>query len=146
MSAIFHLKILIKMLYFLKKGLTMSLRRLEDELNKVLNNAQRLNFCDLIRNSRLALGLKLQKAAEHIGILPSRLKNLECGNFNVMPSEIVFVGIARLYDMKMSLIEDKAREFLEKKKEALKTPKESKQVTFELTPTQQMLIGKYSNV
>ena len=93
----------------------MALRLLENEINWILYDIDKLDFVELIRNCRLAIGLQQFRAAEHIRATANRLKNLENGNFHDMPKEYELLGLSRLYDIKLSVLEDKAIEYVKKK-------------------------------
>ena len=104
----------------------MVLRVLENELNRVLDDIDKLNFVELIRNCRLALGLMQCKVAEFIGSTANRIKNLECGFFTEMPNEYEIVGLSRLYDIKYSILEEKALEYIKQRNKTHRKPQISK--------------------
>ena len=93
----------------------MALRVLENELNRVLDDIDKMDFVELIRNCRTALGLMQFKVAQYIGSTANRIKNLECGYFSDMPNEFELIGLARLYDIKYSILEDKALDYVKYK-------------------------------
>ena len=86
----------------------MSLRYLEIELEKMLVHADMLSFDQLIRGCRSCIGIMQFRAAEFMGIFPNRLKVLEQGTFTSMPSHREIAAISRLYDIKISYLEEKA--------------------------------------
>lgn len=87
----------------------------EDALGPIQEKQTEVDFASLIRDSRDALGLKQYRAAEFVGISCGRLKNLETGYFRYMPTLNELIGIARLYDLKQNLLEQKAREHCEER-------------------------------
>lgn len=88
----------------------MALTVLEDAIQHVYKTLDKKDFSSLIRDSRDAIGLKLYRAAEFIGVAPARLKNLETGYFRVMPTEAELIAIAHLYDLKLSTVKTKAQD------------------------------------
>jgi transcriptional regulator with XRE-family HTH domain len=93
----------------------MVLRYFEVEIEKILVHADTLSFDQLIRACRECLGLMQCKAAEFIGIIPNRLKLLEQGSFSSMPSPMELANLSRLYDIKLSYLEEKALEHVQRK-------------------------------
>lgn len=89
----------------------MALMILEEAIQPVHESLNKKDFSTLIREARDAIGLKLYRAAEFMGVAPSRLKNLETGYFRVMPSEAELHAISLLYDIKESVIRAKAQEY-----------------------------------
>lgn len=93
---------------------------LEEAMKPVYKAVDKLDFAELIRSAREAVGLKGYKAAEFMGISPARLKNLETGYFRVMPTEAELNAIAQLYDLKLSTIKVKAKEHVNERERAKK--------------------------
>ena len=77
---------------------------LEEAIQLAYENLESKDFSEMIRELRNAIGLKLYKAAELIGIAPARLKNLETGYFRIMPKEIELNVIAQLYDIEVGTV------------------------------------------
>ena len=98
----------------------MPLTVLEEAMNQVYKAAPKLDFSTLISQSREAVGLKLYRAAEFMGIAPARLKNLETGYFRVMPTEAELNAIAQLYDFQMGVVKVKAQEHVRRRQKARK--------------------------
>lgn len=93
----------------------MALIILEKAMNPIRAHEKEVDFATLIRDSRDAIGLKQYRAAEFIGISCGRLKNLETGYFRDMPSPDEITSIARLYDLKPNLLEEKAKTHCEER-------------------------------
>lgn len=93
---------------------------LEEAIQPAYENIESKDFSEMIRELRNAIGLKLYKAAELIGIAPSRLKNLETGYFRIMPKEIELNVIAQLYDIEVGTVKFKAQEHVKKRLRAKK--------------------------
>lgn len=98
----------------------MALTFLEEAIQPAYENLESKNFSETIRELRNAIGLKLYKAAELIGIAPSRLKNLETGYFRIMPKEIELNIIAKLYDIEVGTVKLKAQEHVKQRLRAKK--------------------------
>lgn len=94
----------------------MGLLMLEESLENVKQRTDELFFADLIREARDALGLKQYRAAEFLGICNARLKNLETGYFRDMPTVDEINAFAALYDLPTSLLYDKAKEHVQRRK------------------------------
>ena len=77
---------------------------LEEAIQLAYENLESKDFSEMIRELRNAIGLKLYKAAELIGIAPARLKNLETGYFRIMPKEIELNVITQLYEIKVRTV------------------------------------------
>ena len=86
----------------------MALEVFEKVLEKVHKKIDALSFCDLIRKSRDALGIKQYRAAEFVGVSQQRIKNLETGFFRGMPSTPELHALGVLYDIKFSILKKKA--------------------------------------
>lgn len=93
---------------------------LEEAIQPVYENLEKKDFASLIRELRDAIGLKLYKAAEFIGVASARLKNLETGYFRMMPTEAELRAIALLYGLKESIIKTKAQEHVKQRERARK--------------------------
>lgn len=87
----------------------MALIVLEEAIQPIYQDLNSKDFSSLLRDARDAIGLKLYRAAEFIGVAPARLKNLETGYFRVMPTEAELNAIAHLYDIKVSTVKLKAQ-------------------------------------
>ena len=98
----------------------MSLIILEESMKGIYSKVDHKPFPELLRDLRDALGLKLYKAAEFIGIAPARLKNLETGYFRIMPSDIELNAISQLYDLKISTLKTKAQNHVKNRELAKK--------------------------
>lgn len=101
----------------------MVLKFFEIEIEKILEHSSAMEFSELIRACREALGLMQCKAAEFIGIMPNRLKILEQGAFSQMPSSHELAGLSRLYDIKLSYLEEKAERHVRQKSKRYIPPK-----------------------
>lgn len=88
----------------------MPLLVLEEALLPVKDSLDELDFAQVIRECRTAIGLKQYRAAEFVGVAGSRLKNLETGYFRDMPSHAEIQAFARLYDLNPNVLEKKAEE------------------------------------
>jgi transcriptional regulator with XRE-family HTH domain len=88
----------------------MTLIVLEDAIKKIHKNVAQRDFSQIIRDCRVALGLKQYRAAEFAGIAETRLKNLETGYFRTMPASCEIHAFARLYDLNPNILEQKAKE------------------------------------
>lgn len=86
---------------------------LEDAINPLMGDVKEKIFGDVIRDARDALGMKLYRAAEFVGITPARLKNLETGYFRLMPSEGELIALSKLYDLSYNTLYAKAKERVE---------------------------------
>lgn len=93
----------------------MALRYFEVEIEKILEVSEKMSFSEIIRACREAIGLMQCRASELIGVVPNRLKLLEQGNFSAMPSERELAALSRLYDIKLSYLEEKALEHVQRK-------------------------------
>ncbi|MDQ5981857.1 MAG: helix-turn-helix domain-containing protein [Candidatus Rhabdochlamydia sp.] len=93
---------------------------LEEAIQLAYENLESKDFSEMIRELRNAIGLKLYKAAELIGIAPARLKNLETGYFRIMPKEIELNVIAQLYDIEVGTVKSKAQEHVKQRLRAKK--------------------------
>lgn len=93
----------------------MTLPIFEDALELIQDKQEEVEFSTLIRDSRDALGLKQYRAAEFIGVSCGRLKNLETGYFRDMPSNAEISSIARLYDLNLNMLEQKAKSHCEER-------------------------------
>lgn len=91
----------------------MGLTLLEKELEPVYNQLDALEFSNLLLACRLALGIKQYKAAEIAGCSKDRLKNLETGYFREMPSMVELQALGALFDIKFSILEQKAKVHVE---------------------------------
>ena len=98
----------------------MALTVLEDAIQPIYEDLEKMDFASLIREARDAIGLKLYRAAEFIGIAPARLKNLETGYFRVMPTDVEIAAIAQLYDIKVSVVKRKAQEHVKQREKVKK--------------------------
>ncbi len=87
----------------------MSLFILEEALKKTNKTIDKKDFSRILRDSRDAIGLKLYRAAEFMGVAPSRLKNLETGYFRVMPTEAEIEAISDLYEIPIQVVQQKAK-------------------------------------
>lgn len=83
----------------IKKALQV-IRQREDELN----------FSQMLRVCREAMGLKRYKAAQHSQIAPTRLKYLELGNFRSLPRVNEIIGLAELYGLNVKQLAEKAEQ------------------------------------
>ena len=88
----------------------MPLLVLEEALLPVKEDMDEMDFAQIIRECRTAIGLKQYRAAEYIGVNGGRLKNLETGYFRDMPSHGEIQAFARLYDLNPNVLEQKAEE------------------------------------
>jgi transcriptional regulator with XRE-family HTH domain len=95
--------------------------KLERTLEEAIVVEKELPFPEFIRSLRLSIGLMQNKVAEFLCISSNRLKNLERGHFHGMPLEYEIVVLATFYDIKPSILEKKAREFVREKKKTKKT-------------------------
>lgn len=86
---------------------------LEDAINPLMGDVKEKYFGEVIRDARDALGMKLYRAAEFVGITPARLKNLETNYFRVMPSEGELIALSKLYDLSYNTLYSKAKERVE---------------------------------
>ena len=93
---------------------------LEEAIQLAYENLESKDFSEMIRELRNAIGLKLYKEAELIGIGPARLKNLETGYFRIMPKEIELNVIAQLYDIEVGTVKSKAQEHVKQRLRAKK--------------------------
>ncbi len=93
----------------------MGLRVLEKALKEAHKQIAELNFSDLIRKSRDILGLKQYRAAEFAGISQQRIKNLETGYFRDMPTHPELQALGALFDIKYSVLEEKAHEHVQER-------------------------------
>lgn len=93
----------------------MALTILEEAIQPIYENLDTKDFSALIRQARNALGLKLYKVAEFIGIASARLKNLETGYFRIMPTDVELKVLAKLYDIDVNIIKEKAQEHVHKR-------------------------------
>lgn len=93
---------------------------LEEAIQPAYKNLESKDFSEMIRELRNAIGLKLYRAAELIGIAPSRLKNLETGYFRIMPREIELNIIAQLYNIEVETVKSKAQEHVKQRLRAKK--------------------------
>lgn len=91
----------------------MGLTLLEKELEPVYNQLEELEFSNLLLACRLAIGIKQYRAAEIAGCSKDRLKKLECGDFSEMPSMVEFQSIGALFDIKISILQQKAKVHVE---------------------------------
>lgn len=82
----------------------------EDALRPVKEALEELDFAQIIRECRTAIGIKQYRAAEFVGVAGGRLKNLETGYFRDMPTSQEIHAFARLYDLSPNLLEKKAEE------------------------------------
>lgn len=98
----------------------MSFIILKEAIQPAYENLESKDFSEMIRELRNAIGLKLYKAAEFIGIAPSRLKNLETGYFRMMPTEIELSIISQLYNIEVEIVRSKAQEYVEQRSRAKK--------------------------
>lgn len=98
----------------------MALTVLEEAIEPVYKELEDKDFGRMLREARDALGLKLYRVSEFLGILPARLKNLETGYFRAMPPEAELMAISKLYDIKYSVVRQKALEHVEQHKTAKK--------------------------
>jgi hypothetical protein len=98
----------------------MPLHVLEKAIEPIQKEAQKKDFATLIRQAREAIGLKLYRAAEYVGIAPARLKNLETGYFRMTPTSGELEGFAGLYDLSLAVLEEKAAAHVEARKRTLK--------------------------
>lgn len=98
----------------------MTVSTLDSQVRKVAQRLGELDFSGILRATRDALGLKLYKAAEFMGMSPARLKNLESGCFRILPSEGEIVAASLLYRIPVEQLRDKAYEHVQKRKRALK--------------------------
>jgi len=83
---------------------------LEDAIQPVKEALNELDFAQIIRECRTAIGLKQYRAAEFVGVRTSRLKNLETGYFRDMPTLEEIQAFARLYDLNPNMLEQKAED------------------------------------
>lgn len=98
----------------------MGLVILEEAIQPVYEDLSRKDFSSLLRDARDAIGLKLYRAAEFMGVAPARLKNLETGYFRVMPTEAEINAIAQLYDIKAITVKEKATKHVKQREKAKK--------------------------
>ena len=98
----------------------MALTVLEEAIEPVYKELEDKDFGRMMREARDALGLKLYRVSEFLGILPARLKNLETGYFRAMPPEAELQAISKLYDIKYSIVKDKASKHVAEHKTAKK--------------------------
>lgn len=99
----------------------MPLLVLEEALAPVKKALEELDFAQIIRECRTALGLKQYRAAEFVGVAGSRLKNLETGYFRDMPDAAEIQAFARLYDINPNILEKKAEEHCRARTKSLRT-------------------------
>lgn len=71
-----------------------------------------MTFPEILRNSRDKIGLMQYRVAEHVGMLPSRLKNLESGWFKTMPPAKELRSICEFYGLPLDEIRKKAETFI----------------------------------
>ena len=98
----------------------MALTVLEEAIQPVYRQLEKKDFSSLIRDARDAIGVKLYRAAEFIGVAAARLKNLETGYFRVMPTEAELNALAQLYDLKISTLKSKAQDHVTKRRRTVK--------------------------
>ena len=79
-------------------------------LQEIRQHENELNFSQMLRVCREALGLKRHKAAQHSKIAPTRLKYLESGSFRSLPRVNEIIGLAELYGLSVQNLAKKAEE------------------------------------
>lgn len=90
------------------------MRYLERELDVVFVDIDEMDFPAFIRSSRLSLGITQRKAAEFLCITPTRLSRLEFGQFKHMPHDFEISAFSKLFDIKYSILWEKAYDFVDK--------------------------------
>ena|SRR6185436_16281984 len=98
----------------------MALSVLEEAIQPIYDELNNKDFSSFLREARDAIGLKLYRAAEFIGVAPARLKNLETGYFRVMPTEAELNAIAQLYDVKVTAVKAKAQQHVKQRERSKK--------------------------
>jgi transcriptional regulator with XRE-family HTH domain len=93
---------------------------LEEAIKPVYEELDKFEFGEMLRVAREAVGLKLYRVSEFLGISPARLKNLETGYFRTMPVEAEIEAIAKLYDIKYSVVKQKAQDHVDEHTRAKK--------------------------
>lgn len=88
----------------------MALEMLEKAMSEIHFMQGSMDFCQLIRRAREAIGLMQKKAASFIGISNRRLCHLESGKFVRLPERREIVGIARLYGLDYLQLEYKVKQ------------------------------------
>lgn len=83
----------------------MSLRFLEKRVLAAKMNDNNQTLPKLVRSCREALGLMQQKAAEFVGMMPQKYKNIEVGNFTKLMTHEELLGLSELYDIALTDLE-----------------------------------------
>lgn len=94
----------------------------EEALEEIKEIMEDLDFSQIVRECREAIGLKQYRTAEFVGVSQTRLKNLETGYFRDMPMQGELLGFARLYDLPINLLEKKAEEHVSARKLRTRQP------------------------
>lgn len=97
-----------KNLIMINKGEGMYFRAFEKALYSVHQNSDRLNFSDLISQSRQSLGIPRTKIAQFTGLELHRLKNLEEGFFSRRPLEIEIEALSSIFHIDYDILQLKA--------------------------------------
>lgn len=102
----------------------MGFKKLEQTLSESMENIEEKSFTEILQEARAAMGLKLYKAAEFIGMRKKRLTDLEHGTFKSKPTPAEIIGLATMYRVSAILLTKKAEEFSKKFAKKKKKPKE----------------------
>jgi len=86
----------------------MGLETLENEINNVLKNIDDLNFSDLIRSCRCAIGITQRYVAKFLGTHAHRVQHLEAGTFIDYPLPNEITGLSKLYNIPVGVLGEKA--------------------------------------
>ena len=83
---------------------------LENKMEKVRNQSQKLGFSQVIRECREAMGIKRYRAAEFLCMSKERLRNLEIAFFRVKPRDSELKAMSALYGLSYDMLDKKAEE------------------------------------
>ena len=86
---------------------------LENTMEKVRNQSQKLGFSQVLRECREAMGIKRYRAAEFLCMSKERLRNLEIAFFRVKPRDSELKAIAKFYGLSYDMLDKKAEESID---------------------------------